>query len=123
MIQAKITEIGTEAINKEEPMLILFDKTATAALRKYSVIQEVSKDEPFSLKAGGTIAFDDQVYTIDYVGPMANGNLKTVAHVSLIFDACPEEGQIANGIRIDCLLLVWEAKFFITNRRNYGRKK
>lgn len=64
MIQAKITEIGTEAINKEEPMLILFDKTATAALRKYSVIQEVSKDEPFSLKAGGTIAFDDQVYTI-----------------------------------------------------------
>lgn len=26
MIQAKITEIGTEAINKEEPMLILFDK-------------------------------------------------------------------------------------------------
>ena len=89
MIQAKITEIGTEAINKEEPMLILFDKTATAALRKYSVIQEVSKDEPFSLKAGGTI---------DYVGPMANGNLKTVAHVSLIFDACPEEGQIANGI-------------------------
>lgn len=56
MIQAKITEIGTEAINKEEPMLILFDKTATAALRKYSVIQEVSKDEPFSLKAGGTIA-------------------------------------------------------------------
>lgn len=64
MIQAKITEIGTEAINKEEPMLILFYKTATAALRKYSVIQEVSKDEPFSLKAGGTIAFDDQVYTI-----------------------------------------------------------
>ncbi|EGP4918759.1 TPA: PTS glucitol/sorbitol transporter subunit IIA [Enterococcus faecium] len=98
MIQAKITEIGSEAINKEEPMLILFDKTATAALRKYSVIQEVSKDEPFSLKAGGTIAFDDQVYTIDYVGPMANGNLETVAHVSLIFDACPEEGQIANGI-------------------------
>ncbi|MFZ4460844.1 PTS glucitol/sorbitol transporter subunit IIA, partial [Enterococcus gallinarum] len=34
----------------------------------------------------------------DYVGPMANGNLETVAHVSLIFDACPEEGQIANGI-------------------------
>ena len=60
MIQATITEIGTEAINKEEPMLILFDKTATAALRKYSVIQEVSKDEPFSLKAGGTITFDDQ---------------------------------------------------------------
>ena len=26
MIQAKITEIGTEAINKEEPMLILFDE-------------------------------------------------------------------------------------------------
>lgn len=46
MIQAKITEIGTEAINKEEPMLILFDKQQHA-LRKYSVIQEVSKDEPF----------------------------------------------------------------------------
>ncbi len=125
MIQAKITEIGTEAINKEEPMLILFDKTATAALRKYSVIQEVSKDEPFSLKAGGTIAFDDQVYTIDYVGPMANGNLDTVAHVSLILMLVQKKDKLQMEsifIRIDCLLLVWEAKFFITNRRNYGRK-
>ena len=110
MIQATITEIGTEAINKEEPMLILFDKTATAALRKYSVIQEVSKDEPFSLKAGGTITFDDQSYTIDYVGPMANGNLETVAHESI-------------SIRMNCLLLVWEAKLFITNGRTYGREK
>lgn len=78
------------------------------------------------MKAGGTIAFDDQVYTIDYVGPMANGNLKTVAHVSLIFDACPEEGQIANGIylhphRLPAIGL--GSQIFITNRRNYGRKK
>lgn len=95
-------------------MLILFDKTATAALRKYSVIQEVSKDEPFSLKAGGTIAFDDQVYTIDYVGPMANGNLKTVAHVSLILMLVQKKDKLQMEsifIRIDCLLLVWEAKF------------
>ncbi|MBX4221127.1 PTS glucitol/sorbitol transporter subunit IIA, partial [Enterococcus lactis] len=65
--QAPITEIGTETINKGEPILILFDKPATAALRKYSVIQEVSKDEPSSLKAGGTITFDDQSSTIDFV--------------------------------------------------------
>lgn len=41
------------------------------------------------------------------------------------FDACPEEGQIANGIylhphRLPAIGL--GSQIFITNRRNYGRK-
>lgn len=53
-------------------------------------------------------------YTIDYVGPMANGNLKTVAHVSLILMLVQKKDKLQMEsifIRIDCLLLVWEAKF------------
>lgn len=43
MIQAKITEIGTEAINKEEPMLILFDKTATAAFKIFGDSRSIKR--------------------------------------------------------------------------------
>lgn len=38
------------------------------------------------------IIFDDQLYMIDYVGLMVNGNLEMVVYVLLIFDICLEEG-------------------------------
>lgn len=98
MIHATITEIGPEAVNEEEPMVILFNETATDALRKYSVIQEIDTKKAFSLQPGGTITFDEQEYQIEYVGATANQNLDTVGHVTLIFDQYPEEGRIVNGV-------------------------
>lgn len=98
MIHATIKEIGAKAVSDQEPILILFDQTATSALRNYSIIQEISSKEAFQLKKGGMISFDQQEYTIDYVGTMANENLTSVGHVTLIFESHTEDSGIANGI-------------------------
>ncbi|MEY8445482.1 PTS glucitol/sorbitol transporter subunit IIA [Enterococcus ratti] len=98
MIHATIKEIGKEAVSEKEPILILFDQTATSILRNYSVIQEITSNERFSLKKGGILSFDQQEYTIEHVGTMANENLNTVGHVTLIFDRYSKENSIANGI-------------------------
>ena len=84
MIHATIKEIGAKAVSDQEPILILFDQTATSALRNYSIIQEISSKRSLQLKKGGMISFDQQEYTIDYVGTMANENLTSVGHVTLI---------------------------------------
>ncbi len=98
MIHATIKEIGAKAVSDQEPILILFDQTATSALRNYSVIQEINSKEAFQLKKDGTISFDQQEYTIEHVGTMANENLSSVGHVTLIFDRYVEDSGIANGI-------------------------
>ncbi len=98
MIHATIKEIGEQAVSEQEPILILFDQTATSTLRNYSVIQEITSKETFSLKKEDVISFDQQEYTIEHVGPMANENLSTVGHVTLIFDHYSVENSIANGI-------------------------
>lgn len=98
MIHATIKEIGTKAVSDQEPILILFDQTATSALRNYSIIQEISSKEVFELKKDGIISFDQQEYRIEYVGSMANENLTSVGHVTLIFDKHTKDSGIANGI-------------------------
>lgn len=98
MIHATIKEIGEQAVSEQEPILILFDQTATSTLRNYSVIQEITSKETFSLSKEGVISFDQQEYTIEHVGTMANENLNTVGHVTLIFDHYSTESSIANGI-------------------------
>lgn len=98
MIHATIKEIGAKAVSDQEPILILFDQTATSALRNYSIIQEISLKEAFQLKKGGMISFDQQEYTIEHVGTLANENLTSVGHVTLIFESYTADSSIANGI-------------------------
>lgn len=97
MIQAKVVEIGPQAIT-EEAVLILFDNTATEALKNYSIIQEVSDQPAFDLKEKEKISFDQQEYEITRVGSLANHNLTDIGHVTLVFDDVPEEDAIANGV-------------------------
>lgn len=98
MIHATIKEIGENAVSEQEPILILFDRTATTTLRNYSVIQKITSTEKFSLKKGDSIFFDQQEYQIEHVGRLANENLNTVGHVTLIFDYYSEENSIVNGL-------------------------
>lgn len=55
MIHATIKEIGENAVSEQEPILILFDRTATTTLRNYSVIQKITSTEKFSLKKGDSL--------------------------------------------------------------------
>lgn len=97
MIQGKVVKIGEEAIT-DEAMLILFDKTATESLARYSIIQEVTGNPVFDLKVHDRVAFDTQEYEITYVGSIANHNLMDISHVTLVFDDAPTVDPIANGI-------------------------
>ena len=55
MIHATIKESGENAVSEQEPILILFDRTATTTLRNYSVIQKITSTEKFSLKKGDSL--------------------------------------------------------------------
>ena len=96
-MKATITHIGSQAIDPKEPMLILFDETATPALREYSVVQHFAEPDEITLTPGMTLRFDDQAYQVAAVGRMANQNLNELGHVTLIFG---DEGaeNIANGV-------------------------
>lgn len=97
MKRSQVISIGAQAIG-EEPLLLLFDQTATRSLKEYSIVQEWEDEAALQLKAGDTVKFDDQLYTIAWVGPSANNNLNEIAHVSLVFTDVPAEDQIANGL-------------------------
>ncbi|KAF1295533.1 PTS sorbitol transporter subunit IIA [Enterococcus sp. JM4C] len=97
-MKAIVKEIGSQALSDKEPLVILFGDTATPALKKYSVIQTISEETPVELKVSGKILFDGEEYTIQYVGNTANQNLQAIGHLTLIFDAVPEEDRIVNGV-------------------------
>lgn len=98
MMKAVITEIGTQAINHSDAMIILFGENATEMLKKYSVIQRFETPEKQIIAAGDRIKIGEKMYTIDYVGSFANNNLASISHVTLVFSEVPEEDPIVNGI-------------------------
>ncbi|GCF95145.1 PTS sorbitol transporter subunit IIA [Enterococcus florum] len=95
MAKTKIIQVGKEAIN-DEPILILFGKTATPELAKYSIIQEKIDDQEIQLAVGSEIHFGEQVYRVTSIGEAANQNLNAIEHASLLFKK--NEDKIANGI-------------------------
>ncbi|KRL40557.1 PTS system, glucitol sorbitol-specific IIA component [Liquorilactobacillus nagelii DSM 13675] len=99
MLKAKIVEIGPEAISADDPLLILFDETASSQLRHVSVVQRfISPNEQhFSLKTGGQIKIDEQVYEVAYVGFLVADNMEMIGHATLFFEEVPEQPQ-HNGI-------------------------
>ena len=91
MIQAKVLEIGKDALTSDDGLVILFGKKASLRLREVSLIQEINvvKDD-YEITAGQKLTIDDQVYTIEYVGNLVKENLKTVEHTVLDFNKIPE---------------------------------
>jgi PTS system glucitol/sorbitol-specific IIA component len=91
---AVVTEIGPNALDPADPLVILFDESATEALRDVTVIQRFTdphQQAELVLKPGDQLQLADTSYEVMRVGKMANANLQTIGHVSLIFQAIPAQ--------------------------------
>lgn len=98
MRQGTILAIGPKAIDPKEKVLIFFGQEATEALKEYSIIQEIQDSAKLEIKKGDKISFGDQVYTVDYVGNVANQTLQVMQHVTFLFNEVPTEHPLASAI-------------------------
>lgn len=87
-IQAKVTAIGAQALTSADPMVILFDASASESIKNVAVIQQfadVNAQAQMNLHVGDQIVIGQQSYQIKKIGQLVNENLRTIGHVSLIF--------------------------------------
>ncbi|WP_461215234.1 PTS glucitol/sorbitol transporter subunit IIA [Lacticaseibacillus sp. GG6-2] len=99
-ITATVTAIGSQALVADDPLVILFDESATVALRDIAVVQQfvsATNQAAMVLAVGDQLMIDATTYTIAYVGQLANTNLQTIGHVSLIFAPVPAQ-PLANAL-------------------------
>ncbi|WP_221568400.1 PTS glucitol/sorbitol transporter subunit IIA [Alkalihalobacillus sp. TS-13] len=76
---------------KEDKIVILFGPQAPEEIKEMSIIHEFEHHSEEPLQEGGTIEFDNQVYTITAVGTKANENLRELGHISIYFHSPPED--------------------------------
>lgn len=100
MIKSEVVAIGPNAISKNEPMVILFDETASERLREVSVIQRFENDakKNYDLAVGSKITIDDQVYEVKYLGELVESNLTTIGHTVLNFKPLPEKEHLQENV-------------------------
>lgn len=98
MKQGTIKEIGPQAIDEKEKMLIFFGEEAGSTLKEYSVIQSLPDSEALIVKKDDQIIFGDQAYSVQYVGAVANQILQTIQHVTFVFGDVPAENQLSSAI-------------------------
>lgn len=60
MKKGTIKEIGPQAIDSQERMIIFFGEEATDTLREYSVIQTIPDSQALVVTKGDQITFGDQ---------------------------------------------------------------
>ncbi|MEG0254677.1 MAG: PTS glucitol/sorbitol transporter subunit IIA [Vagococcus sp.] len=101
MMQSIVMSIGEEAINSQEPLLILFNETATEELRKFSIIQRFKTKELKEISVGDYVSFDEQKYKVTKVGPLANKNLEEMGHVSMVFKEVDKEHSLDNALYLE----------------------
>ncbi|WP_057893355.1 PTS glucitol/sorbitol transporter subunit IIA [Lacticaseibacillus brantae] len=100
-VTATISAIGPQALSPDDPMVILFDDSATEALRAVTLIQDFQARtalETINLSIGDTIDIDNQEFTLTYVGQLANENLHAIGHVALVFAPVPEHDRLENAL-------------------------
>ncbi|QEA49293.1 PTS glucitol/sorbitol transporter subunit IIA [Latilactobacillus curvatus] len=99
--QAEVISIGNDAIDDQEPMVILFDEHATTAIQNVALIQhfmdEAAKKQ-LTLTTDSAVIINQQPYTITYVGALVNPNLNSIGHVALVFGHAPQEDQLQSGL-------------------------
>ncbi|MFD1465149.1 PTS glucitol/sorbitol transporter subunit IIA [Lapidilactobacillus mulanensis] len=98
-IKSTVTAIGPKALSDEDPMVILFDESASEALRQVAIIQQFgdpAHQEKLHVQSGDQLSIDGQHFKIHEVGSLVNENLRTIGHVTLIFsDKGPSDLQNA----------------------------
>lgn len=104
-MEGKIQFIGKEAWEKESSMLILFGETVTPALKNYSVVQSFDQKEVKPLFLGQEISFGTQQYRVEKIGRLANNNLKTLGHVTLVFGPTPTHDELVNAVYLSPYVL------------------
>ena len=100
MMKSVVKSIGEQAINEKEPLLILFDESATEELKKFSIVQSFEGETRKALTEGSVISFDDQEYTVTQVGPIANEHLQSMGHVTVVFKETADEDQLVNALYV-----------------------
>lgn len=100
MIKSEVMAIGPEAISAKEPMLILFDETASERLREVSVIQRFANDavKNYDLQVGSKIQIDAQEYTVKYLGELVESNLTSIGHTVLNFKELPSKEHLQENV-------------------------
>ncbi|EQM53031.1 PTS glucose transporter subunit IIA [Lactiplantibacillus plantarum EGD-AQ4] len=97
-VTATVQSIGDNAIDPKEPILVLFDETATAPLQQIAVVQQFEQPATqLSLVVGSTITIDQQTYTVEYAGGLVEANLTSIGHATLYFKSVPEK-PMDNGL-------------------------
>lgn len=98
-VKAVITAIGKQALSAKDPMVILFDESASPELRSVAVIQKfaaTTAQRELTLADGDLLIIDGTTYPIEHVGSLVNENIRTIGHVTLIFgDEGPQDLQNA----------------------------
>ncbi|MGY3766479.1 PTS glucitol/sorbitol transporter subunit IIA [Vagococcus vulneris] len=101
MIKSVVKNVGNQALSPEDNLVVLFNTNATPNLSEFCVLQEVEENASFDLSIGDAISFDDQTYTIKFVGPLANRDLNDLSHTSIFFQEVPTDNQIANALYVE----------------------
>ncbi|MFC6169330.1 PTS glucitol/sorbitol transporter subunit IIA [Loigolactobacillus jiayinensis] len=100
-VTSTVIAIGSHAIETNDPLVILFDQEATPELQDIAVIQKFSMPtqmKQLTLAEGDIITIDEHAYTIAYVGDVANQNLQTIGHITLLFAPLPASDRLGNGV-------------------------
>ncbi|WP_125704065.1 PTS glucitol/sorbitol transporter subunit IIA [Lacticaseibacillus daqingensis] len=99
--KATITAIGAAALAPNDPLVILFDDSATPALREVTLIQQfedLEAQRAMTLATGDTLVIGATPFTITAVGQLANPSLQSIGHVALVFTAPPAEDRLENAL-------------------------
>lgn len=98
MIEGKILEIGQQAYDPKEPLVILFGEKVTAGLRPYSIVQQIPQRKKIKLVVGGQLQIGETQYTIENFGRLAEKNLHDFSHTALLFAPPIAEDELLNAI-------------------------
>ncbi|MEY8662085.1 PTS glucitol/sorbitol transporter subunit IIA [Ligilactobacillus faecis] len=100
MIKSEVMAIGPEAISDKEPMLILFDESASERLREVSVIQRFENDatKNYDLQVGSKIQIDAKEYTVKYLGELVESNLTSIGHTVFNFKELPSKEHLQENV-------------------------